>query len=167
MAGFKTWISGEILSAADLNKLPQYNHVIKAANESVTSSTAMQDDDHLFLSVSANTDYLVEAFLLYTGISTGYLKIGWSGPASATFDWTPDSVTGGGTVGQVDRGGLTIADVGFAHVVNTTVKTVALPQGLLRVAGTAGTFRFRWAQANVQATATIVYANSYMRITRL
>ncbi|MER6948075.1 hypothetical protein ABT294_28960 [Nonomuraea sp. NPDC000554] len=108
---------------------------------------------------------LVEGFLIFTGVSTGYLHMGWSGPSGATSGWTSDGVTGGSSVGPVERTGLGISNVGFAHVVNISVRAVAMPKGLLRVSSTAGTFRFRWYQANSQATATTVYANLWLRQT--
>jgi hypothetical protein len=174
MAGFKTWVSGEILSAADLMKLPQHNHVIKPSDESVTSTT-VQDDDHLLLAVSANTDYILEAGIVYSADNGVGMNFGWTGPASATMWWNSgvaSSYDAQGTpyVSQtaIDITGIATA-VGFSTGgASNPFREMCRSYGLLRVAGTAGNIRFRFGQNTLNAgVATVVRAGSWLRITKI
>src|SRR5574341_1924364 len=99
MSGFKTFGTGTLLPASDLNTyMVQQNFVRKTADESVTSSTTLQDDDHLVIAVEANTNYFIEAFLIYDGDAAGDFKFTFSVPAGATLALVgvvKDAVTGG------------------------------------------------------------------------
>ncbi|NUP24005.1 MAG: hypothetical protein HOZ81_49720 [Streptomyces sp.] len=170
MAGFKTWASGEILTAADLNRLAQYNYVVKPSNESVTSSTAMQNDDHLVLAVSANTDYWVEAFIVYEAANGGDIAIGWSVPAGATGWWLHDTVSQYPADGMDGIERRNIPDWAGTRVgkgLGVGFKMVAPSRGVLRVAGTPGNLQLRWAQGASSGTATTVWAASMLRISKL
>lgn len=142
-------------------------YVFKTADESVTSSAALQDDNHLFLPVEVNAAYRVEGFILYEGATTGDMLMGWSGPASATFDWTPGGQNNTNASIQVDRGTIsTSKQVGTAGA-GAANQVVALPVGYLQTGATAGTLTFRWAQGTSDATATIVLTGSHLRMRRV
>jgi hypothetical protein len=148
---------------------PGWLYVRKTADQSVTSSTTLVDDNQLLLPVAANAVYELRMFIIYTAATAGDLSITFTGPASATLDWnigglsgtsatTPDGVTwwGANTIGGNDSvnggGGVNMA----AH-----------PQGILITAGTAGTFKLRWAQAASSGTATTVKTGSVMILQRV
>lgn len=143
----------------------------KTANESVTSSTAFQDDDHLTLTVEANVIYEMIAFIIYDGATAGDLKTTWSAPAGATLDWTPTGLLTSATVasGSLKMSHSTLPDNESVGTIGTGVgnRTVMRPTGLLVVGGTAGSFTFRWAQLTSDVTATTVLANSYLRLKRV
>lgn len=145
-------------------------YVRKTANESVTSSTTLQDDDHLLLSVAANATYLVELMLIYDGATTGDIKIVFTMPSGATFDGLPGGVTTGAATQS--------ASVKLAHIQSTEEglgavgtgagnRVVAHAIGVLQVGSTAGTFRLQWAQLASDVTATTVLANSWMALRRV
>lgn len=173
MAGFIDWAVGQILSAADIMKLPQHNYVVKSADESVANSAAMQDDNHLFLTVAANTDYILEAGLVYSATIDVDLNFTWSGPSGATMYW------GSGTASNYSSGipSLSLS----AHTISSVASSVgfssggtsnpffeiARPYGLLRIGGTAGTIRLRWAQKALHADATVMRSGSWLRLTRM
>lgn len=175
MAGFKNWVSGEILSAADLMKLPQHNYVVKASDTARASTVTMTADPHLTLAVTANTDYVLDGLLRYsaTNPSAG-IFFGWTAPASATMDWSPGVAViydAQGTpnieqqsfpIGSASTG----VGLGTGGVSNGFIIT-ARPYGLLRVAGTAGSITMRWSQNVSHADATIVRAGSWLRITKI
>src|SRR5262245_15271614 len=81
-----TWVSGQVLTASDVNTWFVPIAAVKTANESVTSSTTLQNDDELFVSVAANSTYLVQCYIKCDGAATGDIKLNWTAPASATFD---------------------------------------------------------------------------------
>jgi len=170
MPGFHTFSAAEVLTAANMTTyFVQQAIVIKAADESVTSSTTLQDDNEITFSVAANTDYWLEALIIFSADPAGDLKIQWSGPASATLDWITD---GGGsaaaaTVDVVSRTMQGISSTpGHGGVTNNSTILCALHKGLLRVAGTAGTFKLTWAQLASSVNATFVRADSVAVLTR-
>lgn len=168
----KDWVDGDRPPASDLNRYPlQQVHIIKTADESVTSSTTMQDDNHLFVTVAAGADYWVQVYLTYEGDLAGDLKVGWSGPSGATLDWMSDSlssaVTDTNCRGIVSRSLQAISSTPAPGALGAGILAVAVPRGILRVGVNAGTLQLRWAQLASSATPTIVKAGSLLRLRRL
>lgn len=165
--GTDEWVVSGDLTGASIEEL----YVRKTADESVTNSTALQDDNHLSLSVNASTTYEVTAALIYDGDTAGDIKVGWTAPASATLDWTLDAMSPAttGTAGQVNLSHATVSETlsGGARGTGAANRAVALPHGLLQVAGTSGTLQLRWAQNTSSATATTVWTHSYLRAKRV
>ena len=167
----KNFVGGDAsdVNAAELNRyLVQSSHVIKPADESVTSSVTLQNDDHLFLQVEANTNYWLMCLLLYAGNTAGDLQPTFSGPSGATFTWLSDALGSGITTTSdiVSRSMQNISgNPAFGAV--TGSDAVAIPKGLLQVGSSGGTFRFRWAQSVSSGTATILREGSMMMIRRL
>ncbi|MEV4059735.1 hypothetical protein [Nonomuraea dietziae] len=168
----KDWIDGDRPPASDLNRYPlQQVHVIKAADESVGTSTTMQDDDHLFAAVEAGTDYWLQAYLIYEGEIGADLKIGWSAPSGTTFNWMSDSL-GSGTTDTACRGAVSrslqlLTSQPGPGTLGAGILAISLPRGVVQVGGTSGTLRFRWAQLVNTVTPTIVKAGSMLRLRRL
>ena len=56
MPGLKTFSTDEVLTASNMTTyLAQQAYLVKSVDETVTSSTTMQDDNELVIAVSANT----------------------------------------------------------------------------------------------------------------
>jgi hypothetical protein len=167
----KTWSAGDILTASDINAHPvQQTWVVKSADESVTSTTTVQNDDHLVLPVLASTRYWLEAFLIYDGAVGGDIKLGWSFPSGATMRWYGGGMADSATV---DNNAATNQ---FCSAINQTMPfgcfATANPdavhiRGNLLVASTAGNMQLQWAQLTSSGTATKIYAESLLRLTRL
>ena len=143
--------------------------VRKTVDEIVTNSIAVQDDDQLTLAVAANGVYLVDAFLMYDGDTAGDFRVTFSGPSGASMDWTPNGlatsqVSGSASI-KLERQNLNGESTLGASGAGS--KAVALPRGLLIVGGTAGNLTVRWAQATASATATTLFANSWLRLTKI
>lgn len=148
---------------------------IKTVDESLTSSTTMQDDDQLFLPVEANTDYWIESHILFRSETTADLNIQPSYPSGTTFAWS------NGAPATNDAGGNSYGQVWFQALTSTGTSTAlvtigglsigmaaALPlKGLLRVGANAGTFKFRWSQSVSNSNASTVHANSILMATKL
>ncbi len=141
----------------------------KTADEAVTSSTTMQNDDHLVLAVAASTVYLLEAFLVYDASTASDLEVQWSTPAGTTGSWHPGNVGAAAAsssspiislyrnIGQSSTlGGI---GTGAGNILVSNVR------GLVAVSTTAGNFRLQWAQTTSGATASTIYANSWLRLT--
>lgn len=161
---------GERPSAADLNRYFLQQHAaIKSANESVTSSITLQNDDHLFAPVTANTDYWVWCVIFYAGPTTnGDLQLKWSAPSGATFDWISDGIGSAATssVTTLSRNAQGLANTPAPGTITGT-DICALVKGILRIGGTAGTLQLQWAQLASSATAVTVYADSTLIVRRL
>ncbi|MFD6874544.1 MULTISPECIES: hypothetical protein [unclassified Streptomyces] len=139
----------------------------KTADEPVTSSTSLQDDDHLAITVVAGGWYAVEAFLDVEGDPAGDLTIGWSVPSGSTMSWTEGGISAGNTnnIGSVKlqrNDGSTSSGVGII-----AAGSAVRPSGRLVVGGTPGTLQLRWAQTASNATPTIIKTGSWIRLTRM
>lgn len=162
---------GEHPSAGDFNRyFLQQHSVIKASDESVTSSTTLQSDDHLFAPVFANTYYWVWCVIFYTGsglTTEGDMKINWNAPSGSTFNWVSDGLGSGATssVSTLSRNAQGLGNSPAPGTVGSD--TVAPIKGLLLTGGNAGTLQLTWAQNVSSTTATTVYANSTLLVRRL
>ncbi len=133
--------------------------VFKTADESVSSSAALQNDDHLFFSVGANERWAFRLFLFGGSVSaTPNMRMNFSLPANASGRYaqfgrgasTPtfhnNGVMGGGDV-QVDAAG---------------VSRVWFCDGFVLVGDTAGTVQMQWAQFTSNATAFTLLEGSWL-----
>lgn len=173
----RTWVVGEVVTAAHLNAeiRDQFNtliasepEVIKAASTSRTSTTTLAADPHLALTVAANATYTLDGFIDYDGVfGAGGLKVDFTLPASAVLRW---GLLGNVAADTTQKYGSNTADTGSltAGTYGTGgTHTAARLSGHLTVAGTAGTMQLRWAQNASNATATTVYEKSWMRLKRV
>lgn len=163
---YPTWSAGQRVTAAQLAAmLPTV--VVKAADEAVTSSTTLQDDNHLILALEANATYTVEGVLFYDGqFNAGNLKLTWSLPSGATFLWGVSAPATGGAAAfasqAVTTGNLSVGTYGTGGS-----KTTCRISATVVTSGTAGSMTLRWAQDASHATATTIYAKSWLRAWRL
>lgn len=137
---------------------------LKTADESVTSNTTVQADDHLSVSVEANRTYSVEGYLIVQSPSaTPDFRASFS-LTSGTFHVT-GLQTDEGEDGVIPGLYMTGANRVFALFAN--VETGIPIKGVVMVGGTAGSFTLMWAQNSSSASATTVRAGSWMRLTPL
>lgn len=136
----------------------------KPGDESVTSSTTLQNDDSLSISLAANATYFFVCNLDYEGaaLSTGDLQWKWSLPSGATMRYhrlgidatssgnptngflsTETANPSGGTGGAGALKGVTMI-------------------GSVSVGGTHGNMQLQWAQLHSNVTPTIVHAGSVL-----
>lgn len=173
MPGEKIFGVNEVLTAADMTTyFVQQAVIVKTADESVTSSTTMQNDNELLVPVAANTRYWVECFLIYSAHPNFDCKTGYSGPSGSTFDWCGDGLISGETttVGEVTKSLQGLGSTpGHAGVLESgsPIDMVAMHKGVLTTGGSAGTLTLRWAQLSSGATPTIVRAGSVLIVTRV
>jgi hypothetical protein len=162
-----TWSVGQILTAADVNSWFVPIAVYKVSTESVTSSATLQNDDVLFASVAANAVYKVELGLVYDGATAGDIQLGWTMPAAA-------AITNVHTVAITTAGAASTDDVTTATAGNPSFGALGTGTNcgyggvwILTTAGTSGTLQLQWAQNTSSATATRVFAGSYLVLQRI
>lgn len=141
----------------------------KTADESVTSSITLQDDDHLTFAIAANEVWQAEFILAVDGAAAGDLRVSLGVPAGATyrrFDLGPapgvaDAETSSVAIGSRTTG---VASFGTASATDTgTVRVVFLVVN----GATAGTIVLQWAQLTSSATATTLRQHSHMMARRV
>ncbi|WP_157251031.1 hypothetical protein [Nonomuraea typhae] len=167
---FGTWVDGAQWGATDANtKIVQCLLVDKPSDESVASSTTMQNDNHLKFNAVATTNYWIKSYLMIDGADTGGgIQLGWYGPSGATFDWCSDALGDDADgFGPVSRTRQTIGSVPDMQTNGAGSFLIVPAVGLLKVGATAGVFGFRWAQSSSSATATKVKALSCLIVTKL
>src|SRR5882672_270358 len=143
----------------------------KTADESVTSSTTFQDDDHLTFPIGANEEWVATyeidagAFLSTCGVKTAITV-----PSGATMNATGSVVgssSASNTVGQTGRGTTSGGNVLLASVgAGNTDAIVRMSVWVLNGA-TPGNVTLQWAQTNSSATSLTFRKGSYMQATRV
>lgn len=164
------WVAFETITAAKLNKrLPIW--VVKSANEAVTSSSTLQNDDELVVTLPANSRWRVEAVILASGTTNG-LKSDWTIPADATL--VPLKQVLGPDSASTDRSNTNVRLGAHAHdtvaeygvddgaAIWTTIREEFIVDMV-----SEGDLQFRWAQVISNAVAVNVRAGSWLRAERI
>jgi len=141
--------------------------ILKTADETVTSSTTLQNDDELFFSVAANENVLFEGdFLMAPGGDPGDMKIGFSYPTGGALYWSGSLafITWPDTTAQ-SLTSLASGATAFGQIDATLLKG---KKGLFMYIGgaNAGTLQTVWAQANSSVTGSTMAKGSVLRIWR-
>lgn len=171
----RTWVAAETVTAAIMNTHIRDNlnalngFVRKTADESVTSSVTLQNDDHLLYSIGATGTYVFELVLF--GVSAanaaGDLIVGFSFPAG-TLHFSGhglDDTLASGNTGTPRMTGILTATSGATTAtfgLSTTTTSIVL-RGIL-IATATGTLQFMWAQFASSASASTLKAGSYMTV---
>ena len=137
--------------------------VVKAADQSLINDTTINDDDELFMNLSADSIYEFEVFVEAVAASvTPDLRYSFKGPT-----------------GSIGRFWETLDDNTIKLVLVPTVleTTVAVSldtdpdfwyaaKGWVKTGSNAGTLIFKWAQLNSSADFTRIKAGSWMKVTK-
>jgi hypothetical protein len=144
--------------------------VVKATTESVTSSTTLQNDDELFLSVVASATYIMEGFIIHSSPTAGDIQIGFTGPSGATLSW------GGVGAATVSTSSAAATEMELrARSISQPLQlggqasagTTALIGGTLITSSTAGTLQLQFAQFVSDASASQVRVGSWLKLQRI
>lgn len=139
--------------------------VVKTSDESVTSSTTLQDDDELLFAVGANEEWVVEFFLRCDGATGGDFKATVSAPSGST-GWA--GVVGPGTTATTFENATAnnqLQNIGAAPPVGmlgTGNSVLVLVSAYIAVGGTSGNVVLQWAQQASSGTATRVLIGSHL-----
>lgn len=139
----------------------------KTANESVTSSTTLQNDDHLAgYTLATDAYYAIEGFLRFDGATSGDLAFALTfSNAPQAFAMTAvssDGVTVLAPTTTASGTALGLNCAGAGSVLGAHIR------GTFRTnATTGGTVTAQWAQLGSDVTATILYAGTWLKVLRL
>lgn len=169
-SGAGNWIAlGRTASSDDA--VGQWKVARKTSDTSRTSNATPSDDPHLTFTVTAGAVYTVEGWIKYSAIETADITLDWTIPSGALGEWTGHgnglAITAADTAGYLQRTEANDVDqarnYGGVGGSNFTV----LIAGTLRVGSTGGTYAMQWSQGTSNATATTVYTDSWLRLTRV
>lgn len=178
--------NGAVITASDLtvtgnatvggsmttNGIGQTLFARKTADTSRASTTTATDDPHLTVSISANSTYILEAYLEFSADSSADILVDWGVPASSAGSWTGFG-NGLGEVAPATNGyairtdSNTISQQRNFGGIGAGNHTTVFIRGIIRTAGTGGAYTMQWAQGASLATATVLYTDSWMRVTRV
>lgn len=163
MANTALIVAGSRITAAEIQAVAPLE-IIKPTDQPLTSSTAMQNDTALFLPVVAGATYDFCCYLDFEGGTAGAsdLKWTWALPSGATMRYASGHVNTGSFVFTSYTGASTVV----ASSAGAGVIQAVTMEGTLVTAGTAGNIQLQWAQNTSSATATIVHAQSKLRLIR-
>lgn len=144
----------------------------KTANESVTSSTTLQDDDHLTLSVGANEVWECEVFYKFTVSSNtnGGVKLQVNVPSGASILLQSQAWLGydasSGYIGQdIITGSYAFYYTNLKRDVDGG--NIIRLHGMINVGSTAGNVSLQFSQQASSGTSTTAAQNSYIRLIRI
>lgn len=150
--------NGSAIHSTDnpFNAFAESLKVRKSANESVTSSTVLQNDDNLKLSLLENKTYIIDGVLFASSTSAvPDITIAFFAPSNSTL-----------VIGYTN-------DINEAILVSGATSTsIALPantptsvhiKGTIKTLGTSGDLQLKWAQSSSNSAATTVMEGSYLR----
>ena len=133
----------------------------KTADEGVTNSTTLQNDNHLSQAVAANEVWEFEAFLLATSSSaTPDIKVGFTWPSGATCTWQATSIDGTTLSNYVP---VTASGSSIAPTITASANTLIRIRGLLVVGSTAGTLQLQFSQNQSNNNATTLKLGSFLK----
>jgi hypothetical protein len=146
------------------------SYIRKTADETVTSSTTLQNDDHLVFAVDANSVYSIEMVLIVSaGNTTADYKFAWTFPSGTTMFW--GMVSEGGTMWQAGNHLTGPAALGTEATTITAssdnIITGKLFKGVVIVSSTAGNMQLQWAQNTSDGSGSVVKTNSHIRYRKI
>lgn len=142
-------------------------HARKTTTESVTSSTTMQDDDHLLVPIGANEIWIAEWRLQTDGAAAGDIKIQIDGPAASDGIWYGVGPDAGVSI-EEGTGKWAARSLGSSAPYGVSGnRTNIWLACLCRNSVNAGDLKLRWCQNVSDGTATRVFLDSFMIAKRI
>jgi hypothetical protein len=161
----RTWTDGELVTKAimdphirdNFNAVSWHLLAAKSADETVVSSTTLQNDDHLFFSIGSSETWMLKCGLWIDDTSDGAAdyKIAFTFP-SATMTMTVVSLETTPTSYKWETSGTAVL-IGF----NGTTATFMEISGMITTSA-SGTVQLQWAQTNSSASGLIFKKGSYL-----
>ena len=129
--------------------------VTKEADESVTSSATLQDDNFLLFPVAANEIWQFEGLLRHESIGID-LKLTFTGPSGAVGSF-------GMIEGDANQAAAAVLGSTVVLTINGNGETFSRFWGGIHNGSNAGNLQFEWAQNVSNGNPTIIRAGSYIK----
>lgn len=134
----------------------------KLADETVTSSNTLQDDDHLFFPIGANETWTFNMVLSVSANASGGLKYLFTVPSGATA--RAKIVGSANPFASAINTDLTVGNGTTNAILNTQSQLI---YGTVVNGSNAGTVQLRWAQNASFGTGTTINKNSNLLAIRI
>ena len=149
-------VSNGVGAEPTFQDLGNWAKVVKSADETVSNSTTLQNDDELLFTVSANTTYHGVLFLLSNSSAVSDFKCAFSVPTAATIDWKGNGV-------DFSMNAVVVADGTTAIALGGGGNNRFTEQHFRVVVGAnAGTVNFQWSQNTLEVSDTKCLEGSLM-----
>ena len=162
--------AGQRLRASLLRSM-QPQTVRKTADTSRSATTTYEADPHLVFAAEANAVYTVVGWVKYFASTTPDIKIRFTVPTDCLGEWgwlMPGSATAGtGTTGYSIRTETNDVGAGRTGYGTSDSQHMTPVGGLFRMSSTAGNISLEWAQNTSDATATVLYTDSWLTFQRI
>jgi hypothetical protein len=147
---------------------PAVLYLVKSADETVTSSATIQDDNHLNFAVAANRTYELSGAITADNTTNSIdIKVAFQLPTGGSINVYVLGVQDAGGLAIQGSARLTVSNTPKTITISGAVSTLIQFRGIVVIGNNSGNVKFRWAQGTSNATGTIVRANSYMVLRRV
>lgn len=137
---------------------------VKTTAEPVTSSTTLQDDDDLKVTLMAYERVQFRAELWLDGAAAGDIDIAFAVPSGAVLKWSPvNNIKLDASDAIVQQDPVTSGAITFGTGAGGRLVSIV---GEVRTDGTAGDLQLQFAQNASNATATRILAQSWLEVLR-
>lgn len=141
----------------------------KNADEVINNSVTLQNDNDLLAALPTAGTFMFDLDLVYSATTVADIKITLTWPAGATATWTAIGPATGNTGSSGDANFGAVTASGTTAVFGGIGAATFLPlrvSGEITMGGTAGNLQLQWAQQNLEATNTTMWATSRMKVWR-
>ena len=144
---------------------PNTKTVYKALNQDVSSSTTVEDDDHLLFAIAASETWTGTLVLFVVDLNSGGsadFKVKLTVPSGATVRYGSTGGDGIITLGEDSQGYIddTTSTLTFDH--STTDEYIHEIRFSVKNSTNAGNVQFQWAQNSSQSSAVRVLQGSFL-----
>ena len=143
---------------------------VKTADETVNNSSIYQNDDHLFVSVQANTTYIFSIFIHGRQLNaTPNIKMQFTVPTGTTQRSNTFGSTSSGSAFRTYNAwsGTTVLFSDGAFWTSVTDYHILITYGKITTSVTAGTINLQWAQGVATLADTILLEGSFLQLTKV
>ncbi|MFY1669488.1 hypothetical protein ACN27G_05970 [Plantactinospora sp. WMMB334] len=162
--------AGAVAYPSRLNGLATIGRHKAADTALAVSSTTLQDDPDLRITVPASSVWIMDAVIFYSAESNADLSIGFDVPSGATLTWASwgfHTDIASTHTGPIKIEGRTAAQTNSIGASGGSAPLTIRPTGLLVVSTAAGDLQFMAAQNSSQASAATIRAGSWLRLDRV
>lgn len=162
------WLLGTLNANQVIGAVGSIVYAYKTADESVTSSATLQDDDHLSFSVNANETWELAGELQADNASNNVdIKVAFQLPTGAFMRIYTTGIQDAGGNAIQGNGLLITSNATKTMQINGGVSTLITFRGIFVTGSNGGTVKFRWAQGSSNNSTTTVRSYSYMKLIRV
>lgn len=166
--GTGKWLFGTLSANQVIGPVGSIVYKSKTADETVTSSATIQDDNHLFFDVNENQTWELNGQLQVDNSSNNVnVKVAFQLPTGATMKMYVTGIQDAGGNAIQGSGLMTTSNASKTILISGGVSTLITFRGVITTGSSSGTVEFRWAQGTSNNSGTVIRSGSYMKIMRV